>query len=189
RRHRHPGDVRLRPRDRLRQRLARHPDRAAVLHLHPRDPAHTAPPEQRPTPPPPPAPRGPTTALTRQITNLTIVNLPDAAKSDPAFIPFATTLFKIDTGTFKVELVWWIVVVVLASWVLMRTRFGNWIYAVGGSAQAARYVGVPVNRVKILLFMGTAASAALYACVVVPSVGSANVRDGTNREFEAIITA
>jgi simple sugar transport system permease protein len=85
--------------------------------------------------------------------------------------------------------VWWIVVVVVASWVLMRTRFGNWIYAVGGSAQAARYVGVPVNRVKILLFMGTAASAALYACVVVPSVGSANVRDGTNREFEAIITA
>ena len=133
--------------------------------------------------------RGATIALTRQITNLTIVNLPEAAKSDPAFVPFATTLFKIDTGTFKVELVWWIVVVVLASWVLMRTRFGNWIYAVGGSAQAARYVGVPVNRVKILLFMGTAASAALYACVVVPSVGSANVRDGTNREFEAIITA
>ena len=133
--------------------------------------------------------RGATIALTRQITNLTIVNLPEAAKSDPAFVPFATTLFKIDTGTFKVELVWWIVVVAIASWVLMRTRFGNWIYAVGGSAQAARYVGVPVNRVKILLFMGTAASAALYACVVVPSVGSANVRDGTNREFEAIITA
>ena len=133
--------------------------------------------------------RGGTIAITRAITNQTIVNLPESAKSDPAFVPFAATLFKVETGTFKVELVWWIVVVALASWVLLRTRFGNWIFAVGGSALAARYVGVPVNRVKILLFMATAASAALYACIVVPSVGSANVRDGTNREFEAIITA
>jgi simple sugar transport system permease protein len=133
--------------------------------------------------------RGGTIALTRTITSQTIVNLPDSAKTDPAFVPFATTLFKIETGTFKVELIWWIIVVGVASWVLLRTRFGNWIFAVGGSAQAARYVGVPVNRVKIILFMATAASAALYACIVVPSVGSANVRDGTNREFEAIITA
>jgi simple sugar transport system permease protein len=37
-----------------------------------------------------------------------------------------------------------------------RTKFGNWIFAAGGDAQAARYVGVPVNRVKILMFMFTA---------------------------------
>jgi simple sugar transport system permease protein len=133
--------------------------------------------------------RGGTIAITRAITSQTIVNLPDTAKNDPAFVPFASTLFKVETGTFKVELIWWVIVVAIASWVLLRTRFGNWIFAVGGSAQAARYVGVPVNRVKIILFMATAASAALYACIVVPSVGSANVRDGTNREFEAIITA
>jgi simple sugar transport system permease protein len=132
--------------------------------------------------------RGGTIALTRALTSQTIVSL-GPAKDDPAFVPFAATLFRIDTGSFKMELVWWVIVVAIAAWVLLRTRFGNWIFAVGGSAQSARYVGVPVSRVKIALFMATAASAALYACIVVPSVGSANVRDGTNREFEAIITA
>ncbi len=133
--------------------------------------------------------RGTTIALTRAITQQTIVALPTGAASDPAFAPFATTLFRIDTGSFKMELVWWIIVVAVASWVLLRTRFGNWIFAVGGSPVAARYVGVPVNRVKIILFMATAASAALYACIVTPAVGSANVLVGTNLEFQAIITA
>ena len=44
----------------------------------------------------------------------------------------------------------------IATWVLLRTPFGNWIFGVGGRFQAARNVGVPVSRVKILLFMGTA---------------------------------
>jgi simple sugar transport system permease protein len=46
-------------------------------------------------------------------------------------------------------------------------RFGNWIFAVGGSKEASRNIGVPVNRVKIIQFMATAASAALYACIQV----------------------
>ena len=39
---------------------------------------------------------------------------------------------------------------------LLRTRFGNWIFASGGDANAARNVGVPVTRVKIWLFVLTA---------------------------------
>jgi simple sugar transport system permease protein len=133
--------------------------------------------------------RGTTIALTRQITSQTIVSLPAGTANDWAFKPFDSTLLKLDTGSFKVELLWWLAVVLIGSWVLLRTRFGNWIFAVGGSAQAARYVGVPVARVKIILFMATAGCAALYACIVVPSVGSANVLNGTGKEFEAIITA
>ncbi len=133
--------------------------------------------------------RGLTIALTRSITGLTIVSLSQDNQSNPAMQIFSADLFAIDTGHFKIELIWWLVVVVIASWVLLRTRFGNWIYAVGGSAQAARYVGVPVNRVKIMLFMATAAAAALWACIVLGLNGSANVINGTNKEFEAIITA
>ena len=132
--------------------------------------------------------RGLTIALTRLITSQTIVNVPVAAKSDP-IVQLFTARISLFGASFGAELLWWVAVVAITSWVLLRTRFGNWIFAVGGSAQAARYVGVPVNRVKILLFMGTAGSAALYACITVPSVGSANVLNGTNKEFEAIITA
>lgn len=133
--------------------------------------------------------RGSTIALTRTITSQTIVNIPPNDQSDPALQLFSTNLLTVTGARFNIELLWWIGVVGVATWVLLRTRFGNWIFAVGGSAQAARYVGVPVSRVKISLFMATAASAALYACIVVPQVGSANVLNGTNKEFEAIITA
>jgi simple sugar transport system permease protein len=60
---------------------------------------------------------------------------------------------------FDVTIFWWLLFVVVASWILMRTRAGNWIYAVGGSAPSARAVGVPVARTKIVLFMGVSFTA------------------------------
>ena len=80
-------------------------------------------------------------------------------------------------------------IALLATFVLQRTRFGNWIYGAGGSAVAARNVGVPVARVKIILFMATAASAALLAVIQVLTFGSGDVLRGDGKEFEAIITA
>jgi len=71
--------------------------------------------------------------------------------------------------------------------VLLRTRFGNWIFAVGGDEKAARNVGVPVNRVKIVLFMLTALAAAVFAAIQVFEVGSADTLRGTQKEFDAII--
>jgi simple sugar transport system permease protein len=85
------------------------------------------------------------------------------------------------------SVVWWILLTGLATWVLLRTRFGNWIFAVGGDEKAARNVGVPVNRVKIILFMLTALSAAVFAAVQVFEVGSADTLRGTQKEFDAII--
>ena len=72
---------------------------------------------------------------------------------------------------------------------LLNTRFGNWIFAVGGDANAARNVGVPVARVKIVLFMLTALAATLFATIQVLGVGSADTLRGTQKEFEAIIAA
>ncbi|HEX5466851.1 MAG TPA: ABC transporter permease [Candidatus Limnocylindrales bacterium] len=133
--------------------------------------------------------RGATIAMTRSITGLTIVNVPKQDMTDPVLQLFSANLFSIDTGRFNIELIWWLAVVAVGTWVLVRTRFGNWIFAAGGSAQASSYVGVPVDRVKIVLFMACAGSAALWACIVLALNGSANVINGTNKEFEAIITA
>jgi D-xylose transport system permease protein len=38
------------------------------------------------------------------------------------------------------------------AWVTTRTRFGRHIYAVGGNAEAARRAGIPINRVRIVVF-------------------------------------
>ncbi|MGI0115419.1 ABC transporter permease [Zooshikella sp. RANM57] len=86
-----------------------------------------------------------------------------------------------------VSIVWWLVIAAMATWVLLMTRFGNWIFACGGDANAARNVGVPVARVKIMLFMMTALAATVFACLQVMDAGSADTNRGLLKEFEAII--
>ncbi len=87
------------------------------------------------------------------------------------------------------SIVWWVVVTLFAANLLTSTRFGNWIYAVGGDAEVARNVGVPVARVKIMLFIGTACAATLLATIQVMEAGSADTLRGLLKEFEAIIAA
>ncbi|MBO6637828.1 MAG: ABC transporter permease [Roseitalea sp.] len=84
-------------------------------------------------------------------------------------------------------IVWALLLVVFGHILLTRTKFGNWIFAAGGDAQAARYVGVPVNRVKILMFMFTAFCACVFATAQVMEFGSAGADRGLLKEFEAII--
>ncbi len=61
--------------------------------------------------------------------------------------------WKIGGVTIWGTVLWWIGFVAISTYVLTRTKIGNWIYAVGGNAASARAVGVPVTKVKIGLFM------------------------------------
>jgi simple sugar transport system permease protein len=133
---------------------------------------------------------GTTTGLTVFLTGLTqvgwVIKLPDGYSS--AHNVFAT-LIKISGRGFHVEILWALAIVALATWLLLATPFGNWIFGVGGDANAARNVGVPVSRVKILLFMGTAVSACLLAIIQVITFNGADVLRGQGKEFEAIVAA
>lgn len=84
-------------------------------------------------------------------------------------------------------IIWAIALVIFGHILLTRTRFGNWIFAAGGDAQAARYTGVPVDRVKIQMFMFTAFCATVFAVCQVMEFGSAGADRGLLKEFEAII--
>jgi simple sugar transport system permease protein len=86
-----------------------------------------------------------------------------------------------------VLIVWAIGLVVCGHIFLTRTRFGNWIFAAGGDVEKARYVGVPVDRVKILMFMFTAFCATVFAMCQVMEFGTADANRGNLKEFEAII--
>jgi simple sugar transport system permease protein len=86
-------------------------------------------------------------------------------------------------------IIWWVVLAAIGAFVLAKTRFGNWIFAVGGDAVAAKNVGVPVKRVKISLFVLTAFCACLFAVLQVCDIGSAAADRGLEKEFEAIIAA
>ncbi len=87
------------------------------------------------------------------------------------------------------SIVWWLGITMVAGYILTRTKYGNWIFATGGDAVVARNVGVPVDRVKISLFVCTACAATLLATIQVMEAGSADTTRGLLKEFEAIIAA
>ena len=90
---------------------------------------------------------------------------------------------------WPVSILWAVGLTALATFVLLRTRFGNWIFGAGGDPDAARNVGVPVRKVKMILFVCTAMGATLLAAIQVIDAGSADVLRGEGKEFEAIAAA
>jgi len=87
------------------------------------------------------------------------------------------------------SILWWVAIAAIASWVLLRTRYGSWIFATGGDVDAARNAGVPASRVKIALFMTTAVAAWLVGTMNIVRLRSAVASQGIGQEFIYIIAA
>jgi simple sugar transport system permease protein len=88
-----------------------------------------------------------------------------------------------------VVILWFVAFALVATVVLLRTRVGNWIFAVGGDANSARNSGVPVGAVKTALFVLTACAAAFVAISTVLDAGSTDAVRGNQKEFQAVIAA
>ncbi|WP_037621575.1 ABC transporter permease [Streptomyces aureus] len=101
---------------------------------------------------------------------------------------FASTV-TIGGVDFKITILWWLVLVAVATWILLRTRAGNWIYAVGGGEEAARAVGVPVDRTKIGLYMGVALGAWISGQHLLFSFDVVQSGEGVGNELIYIIAA
>lgn len=86
---------------------------------------------------------------------------------------------------FNVSVLWWIVVAVIASWMLSRTPFGNWIFATGADPEAARAAGVPVARVKLILFVLCSMGAALLGVLQTIQYRGGDVTYGRDFVFSA----
>ncbi len=126
-----------------------------------------------------------TKALIGQVAIQGMSNVPfyDSAKS-----VFGRTI-QIGDLNLYVSVLWWIAVTVVATWILMRTRVGNWIFAVGGAQQSARQVGVPVFATKVGLFMGTAFAGWLVGMLLLFSTSTVQSNTGVGQEFIYIICA
>lgn len=83
----------------------------------------------------------------------------------------------------------WIALVAVASWVLLRTKVGNWIFAVGGDANAARAVGVPVKATKIGLFMAVGFCGWVLGMHNLFAFDAVQSGEGVGNEFLYIIAA
>lgn len=101
---------------------------------------------------------------------------------------FASSL-TIGEIELNVTILWWFGLVAVATWVLLRTRVGNWIFAVGGNADAARAVGVPVDRIRIGLYMAVAFGAWIAGQHLLMSYDVVQSGEGVGNEFLYIIAA
>lgn len=55
-------------------------------------------------------------------------------------------------GNSRMAIIWFLILAVLMSWIMTRSRWGNWVFATGGNPGAALAQGVPVRRVKLTAF-------------------------------------
>ncbi len=101
---------------------------------------------------------------------------------------FASTVDIGGVGV-KVTVFWWLGFAAIATWVLLRTRFGNWVFAVGGDRHAARSVGVPVGFTKIMLFMSVGFAAWFVGMNQLFSFDTVQSGEGVGNEFLYIIAA
>ncbi len=92
-------------------------------------------------------------AVTKLVTgNVATNDISDMPGFAFGHLVFASTI-KLGGVSVSIAVAYWLVFALLATWVLLRTRIGNWIFAVGGQVDSARAVGIPVRQVKIGLFM------------------------------------
>ena len=133
--------------------------------------------------------KGANLAITKGITGTVRVSgIEQAAGFESARPIFATTI-PIGGASFQISLVWWIALTAVATILLTRTAFGNWIFASGGDAGAARNAGVPVTRTKITLFVMTSTAASLVGIMFLLRLRGMQAGQGVGQEFYYIIAA
>jgi len=106
----------------------------------------------------------------------------------PGFAPpaFGVLGLRIFHNIFPVASLIFLGLAVIATFVLNATRFGRYIYAVGGNERAARLSGIPVNRVKIAVYAITGLASAIAGIVHAGQFSFGSPNDGAGYELVAI---
>ena len=123
------------------------------------------------------------------------------ARSVTMFITKAATITgnnvpeftNIGNGSFLgVPNPFWIVLIaaVLLTILLTKTKFGTYVFAVGGNETAAKYSGIKVDKIKILTYMLLGLCVAIAATIEMSRMAAvASTTSGSMYEFEAITAA
>lgn len=101
----------------------------------------------------------------------------------PVFAVLGERLFN---NVVPVATIVFIVFAVIATIVLNTTRFGRYVFAVGGNERAARLSGVPVSAVKIAVYSITGLASALAGIVHAGQFNFGSANDGAGYELTAI---
>jgi simple sugar transport system permease protein len=92
-------------------------------------------------------------------------------------------------GFFRFSVIWSLMILLIFTFVLLKTRYGNWVFASGGNKDAARMTGIPVTRVKMINFVISSLLAAFAGVVAFARLEMVAPAHGTGMELEAIASA
>jgi simple sugar transport system permease protein len=89
-------------------------------------------------------------------------------------------------GSHQIIILWWVAFTVVIAFILHKTRYGNWIYALGGDKVSARNAGIPTDRMTIALFVLSATAASFVGMCQAILFNSSQVSGGMGYIFNAI---
>jgi ribose transport system permease protein len=82
-----------------------------------------------------------------------------------------------------------ILLALLTGFVLRWTRFGRYVFAIGGNEKAATLTGVPVRRIKVAVYMVSSLSAGIGGVIMTGWLGAVTTNLGTGMELQVIAAA
>jgi simple sugar transport system permease protein len=91
-------------------------------------------------------------------------------------------------GQVQVMVIWWLAITAAYIFFVHFSRYGNWIFAMGGDKVSARNAGIPTERMTMLLFVLSSTSAAFVGLCQAILYNSAQVAGGQSFIFNAIIS-
>lgn len=102
---------------------------------------------------------------------------------------WSKTIFgQLLAGSYQVIILWWLALTVVYVFVIHFTRYGNWIFAMGGDKVSARNAGIPTRKLTIWLFVISSTSASFVGMCGAILFNSAQVSGGMNYIFNAVVS-
>jgi len=127
--------------------------------------------------------------VTKVVTNTVQVNNFDKVGGYSALHKVMASTVTIAGTPFQIAILWWVLLTIGGTYLLLKTRFGNWIFAIGGEKNASTNVGVPVMRTTVTLFMITSAAAWFIGNTQIVRLTSIQAQTGIGQELIYIVAA
>jgi simple sugar transport system permease protein len=115
-----------------------------------------------------------------------VVSLKSIRVEDSSVLWLQTTRFRFGDWYITPTGIMALLVAVLGALVMQYTRFGRTIYAVGGSEQSARLMGLAVARTKVLVYVVSGLCGGLAGLVLTAYSGAGYPRNGIGTELDVI---
>ena len=89
-------------------------------------------------------------------------------------------------GFIPIPVIITIVILIISIYLLTQTRFGRYLYALGGNEDSAKLSGINTNKIKTLVYMISGFVSSIAGIIIASRIGSASPNAGTSFELDAI---